>query len=251
LSWVLWILGYPDQAIGTSEKAIAIARRLSQPFALAMALFFACATRACCGQRPSVRLLLDELAALTSEHRMGYLGSCARVLEAQELIAEGHCVEGLQQVKRAFAEFRAQEAGVGLPWAMSISAAAHARLQNADEGLVTLAAAFDAAARNGEHHWEAELWRSKGELLLLPPARNETEAETCFRRAIDIAQQQAARSLELRATTSLARLLASKDDGQLARRMLAEACELFTEGADTADIRGARSALQNLNRLPT
>ena len=247
LSWVLWILGYPDQAVGTSEKAIATARRLSQPFALAMALFFACATRACCGQRASVRLLLDELATLTSEHKMGYLGSCARVLEAQELIAEGHCVEGLQQVKRAFSEFHAQEAGVGLPWAMSISAAAHARLRNADEGLATLSAAFDAAARNGEHHWEAELWRSKGELLLLPPAQDEIEAETCFRRAIDLARRQAARSLELRAATSLARLLVSKGDGQLSRCMLAEACAMFTEGADTADICDARLALRRSN----
>lgn len=247
LSWALWILGHPDQAVQTSEKAIATARQLAQPFALSMALFFACATRACCGEQAPVRRLLDELKGLAAEHGLGYMGSVARVLEAQELIAHDQCVAGLEQIGRAFSEFQAQEAGVGLPWAMSISATAYARLGKAKEGLGTLAAAFAAADRNGEHHWEAELWRLKGELALLPPAQDEAEAETCFGRAADLARRQSARSLELRATLSLARLLARQGKTERARGLLAESCSGFAEGAGTTDLRDARSALQGLS----
>jgi predicted ATPase len=246
LSWALWILGHPDQAVQTSEKAIATARQLAQPFALSMALFFACATRACCGEHASVRRLLDELKALAAEHGLGYMGSVARVLDGQDLIAHDQCVAGLEQIGRAFSEFQAQEAGVGLPWAMSISAVAYARLGKAKEGLGTLAAAFAAADRNGEHHWAAELWRLKGELALLPPAQDEIEAETCFRRAAELARGQSARSLELRATLSLARLLARQGKTERARGLLAESCSWFAEGAETTDLRDARSALQGV-----
>ena len=218
LSWSLWILGYPEQAVQTSDRAIRIARQLSQPFALSMALFFACATRACCGQDDSVRQQLDELKALASEHGLQYLGSCARVLEAQALIAQDQCAASLELIDRAFAEFRAQEAAVGLPWAMSILAAAYTRLGRAKEGLATLSEAFSIVGRNGEHHWEAELWHLKGELMLLPAVRDEAEAEACFRSAIDLARRQAARSLELRATMSLSAQLSSQGKAEPARR---------------------------------
>ena len=246
LSWTLWILGYPDQAVQTSEKAIATARQLAQPFALSMALFFACATRACCGQFASLRPFLDELKALADEHGLGYMTSVARVLEGQDLIARDECVAGLEQIGRAFSEFQAQEAGVGLPWAMSISATAYARLGKAKEGLATLAAAFAAADRNGEHQWQAELWRLKGELLLLPPVVDESEAEACFRRAAELARQQSARSLELRATLSLARLLARQGKTADAEALLAESFGGFAEGGETSDLRDAAVALRSL-----
>jgi predicted ATPase len=244
LSWSLWILGYPEQAVQTSDRAIRIARQLSQPYALAMALFFACATRACCGQDDSVRQQLDELKALTAEHGLQYLGSCARVLEAQALIAQDQCAASLELIDRAFAEFRAQEAAVGLPWAMSILAAAYTRLGRAKEGLAALSEAFWIVGRNGEHHWEAELWRLKGELMLLPAERDEVEAEACFRSAIDLAQRQAARSLELRATMSLAELLSSQRKAEPARRALREAYGWFKEGFDTMDLRNAGNILK-------
>lgn len=246
LSWALWILGYPDQAVATSEKAIRTARRLSQPFALAMALFFACATRTCCGHSSAVRHMLDELIVLTARQGLGYLGTCALVLEGQALVARGEYAHGVEHIGRAFSEFKAQEAGVGLPWAMSISALGYAGLGKAREGLAVLSKALDAASRNGENQWEAELWRLKGELLLLPPLQQEAEAETCLRHAIEVARRQAARSLELRATTSLARLLQRQGKAQTALSMLTQAHGWFTEGFDTADLRDARVAMQPL-----
>jgi class 3 adenylate cyclase/tetratricopeptide (TPR) repeat protein len=207
LGWALWILGHPEQALATSSKALETARALAQPFAVAMALFFACTTRACCGRHDAVRPLLDELTAVTSKYRLRYLGSCARVLEGQALIAQDRCAAGLDQIGRAFAEFEAQEAGVGLPWAMSIAIEAYTRTGAQREASATLAKAFDAVARNGEHQWEAELHRLEGELMWSLHPSDEAAAEACFRRAIELARAQAARSFELRATASLARLI--------------------------------------------
>ncbi|MGZ5572962.1 MAG: ATP-binding protein [Usitatibacter sp.] len=212
LGWVLWILGFPELAVQTSEKAIATARGLSQPFALAMALFWACTTRACCGQHAALRPLLDELLELTAEHRLRYLGTCARVLEGQELLVQGRYAQAVDEIAAALSEFRAQEAGLGLPWALSIAAQAHAGVGNAQEGLATLATALQAASRNGEHHWEAELWRLKGELLLLAPGRDEAQAEICLRKAIEVARRQSAKSLEDRAAASLARMQAHQGE---------------------------------------
>jgi tetratricopeptide (TPR) repeat protein len=248
LSWTLWILGYPDQAAAASTRAIEAARRLSQPFALAMALFFACATRACCGHSGAVRQMLDELIALTAQQGLGYLGSCARVLEGQELIARGECAAGLDHIGRAFAEFQAQQAGVGLPWAMSISALAFARLGKPGEGLGIIARAQAAASRNGERQWEAELLRLKGELLLVEPLgqQAEAEAEAAFRAALELARRQGARSLELRAATSLAGLLVRRGKHEAAERVLSPVYGGFSEGMETADLRAAAALLHAL-----
>lgn len=246
LSWVLWVLGSPDRAIATSERAIAEARRLAQPFALAMALFFACVTRACCGQHAALRPTLDELAAVTGEHRLAYLGSCAKVLNGQELIAAGRPLAGIEEIERAGVEFTAQEAGLGTPWSMAILALGHCRLGEVDQGLAAIDAALEAMARNGERHWEAEVWRLKGELLLAGAHATPTECEACFRRAIEIAARQSARSLGLRATTSLVRLVAALGHVDPARTTLARALDEFREGETTVDLREARALLDTL-----
>ena len=243
LSWTLWILGYPDQALEMSERAVAAARRLAQPFALAMTLFWAGSTQAACGEHLAARMSVDELTALTAEHGLGYLGSCARVLAAQDLIARDRSREGLTQIDQAFAEFKAQEAGLGRPWAIAIAAEAHLRLGQPQAGLATLAMGFEAATSRGERHWEAELWRVKGELLLRLEPPDAADAEACFRTAIDLARRQAARSLELRATSSLAQLLARQGQRESARALLTAICTWFTEGAATADVREANRLL--------
>ncbi len=92
----------------------------------------------------------------------------------------------------------------------------------------------------------AELYRLEGELLLLQNASGATEAESCFREAIEIAQRQQAKSWELRATTSLARLLAKQGRSDEARAMLAEIYNWFTEGFDTADLKDANALLDEL-----
>ena len=110
---------------------------------------------------------------------------------------------------------------------------------------LVLARAQAAASRNGECYWEAELSRLKGELLLLEP-KHEGAAQACFRDAVEVARRQGARSLELRAAMSLARLLARQRKPESAQRALSEVYGGFTEGSDTVDLRSAAAALQDL-----
>jgi class 3 adenylate cyclase/tetratricopeptide (TPR) repeat protein len=201
LAWVEWIQGDADTAAHTAARAVQAARELGQPFALAMALFFGCVVRGCRGEFEDAEPLLRELSAVTAEHRLSFLGTCAHVLRGQALIAGGACEEGLRELEVALHEFGTQEAGLGRPWALAIAASGWQRLGMRERGLQAIDAAFEAVERHGERHWEAELWRVKGELLA--PSQ---EAHACLRRAIEVAQSQSAHSLEQRASASLAHL---------------------------------------------
>jgi len=251
LSCALWVLGYPEQAVHAGDKAIQIARGLAQPFGLAMALFFACRTRACCGDADWVVRHLEELSDLTTQHGLGYLRSCTRVLEAEVLVSQNEAGAALDKQERAFAEFKVQQAGVALPWAMSISASAYIRLGQRENGLAMISSAMELADRSGEHHWDAELWRLKGELLRLAGTGSDAEAESCFRCARKVAQQQQARSLELRACVALAGLLDSQGKTPIASRMVGKVYDWFSEGFDTGDLRSACSALERWGRRDT
>lgn len=243
LGWTLWILGYPEQAIRTADRAIVTARELSQPFTLSMALFFACETHACVAHDARSAALLEELQELSGKYRFEYLSSCAAVLEGQALIARDENAAGLEKIQQAFSEFRGQEAGLGLPWAMSIAAAAYRQLAAHDEGLALVDRAFEIVERTGERHWEAELHRLKGELLLSAEGVGCAEAERCFRRAMELARRQRARSLELRAAMSLAGLHL-RQGHEAPVRELSEAYGWFSEGGSSTDLQVARRLLQ-------
>jgi len=201
LSWVCWIGGDIDVAVDIAARAVETARSLAQPYALALALFFACAVRACRGEHDQAEPLLRELFAVTDEHRLSFLCACAWVLRGQASIADGRYEDGLTEVERALSEFDVLRAGLGQPWALAIAAWGCARLGRRDEGLQKIAAAFAAIERHGERHWEAEVWRAKGELLW-PGA----EASRCLQRAAEVAARQSAGALRARALASMASL---------------------------------------------
>ena len=115
-----------------------------------------------------------------------------------------------------------------------------------DDGLSALTEALAAADEHENRHYEAEIHRLKGELLLRQDDSNTAEAQSCFERAIEIARRQSAKSWELRATMSLARLLAKQGRRDEARTMLAEIYGWFTEGFDTADLKDAKALLDEL-----
>jgi predicted ATPase len=124
-------------------------------------------------------------------------------------------------------------------------AAACGKAGRTDDALALVAEALGAVERSDERFWEAELYRVKGELLF--ESGGSSEAETCFRRALEIARRQSAKSLELRATTSLARLLDKQGRQDEARRMLGEIYGWFTEGFDTADLKEAKALFEELS----
>ena len=185
---------------------------------------------------------VPELRAITVEHHIAFLGTCASVLQAATLIASGEVERGASLIREALATFRAQQAGLGRPWALSLAVDGCAKSGRVTEGLAILDECFAVVARDGERQWEAELHRLKGELLArLPDAA--ARAEQAFHEAMVIARRQRALSLELRASLSLGRLLAKRGKRTRAISLIGEVYQRFTEGFDTGDLCAAREFL--------
>jgi predicted ATPase len=166
----------------------------------------------------------------------------------------GQIQEGMAQIREGIAAHHAIGTRVLLPGALGSLAVAQAKAGQPQEGLATLAEALALVAETDEHHWEAELYRLRGELLSTQSMQGDQEgaeaslhqAESSFQHAIEVARRQRAKSWELRATTSLARLWQKQGKVDKARQLLAEIYGWFTEGFDTLDLKEARALLDEL-----
>ncbi len=149
---------------------------------------------------------------------------------------------------RATAASACRDTGTGIyrPYFQALLAESLGQVGQVDEGLAMIDEAQSETDASGQHCFEAEMYRLKGELLLKQPSPDLHQAETCFHQALDVARQQQAKSLELRAATSLARLWQSQDKRQEAYDLLAPVYEWFTEGFDTKDLQEAKALLAEL-----
>jgi len=159
---------------------------------------------------------------------------------------QGYHEEGVAQIREALAASRSTGTKAALPYALCMLVEACIKSGRVDDGLSALTEALAAADEQADRSWEAEMHRLKGELLLHQYDSNVAEAQGCFERAIATARKQSAKSFELRATTSLAGLLATQGYRDEARAMLAEIYGWFTEGFDTADLKDAKALLDEL-----
>ncbi len=249
LGWTLWCLGYPDRALVVSEDGVAAARRIAQPLSLAMALFWNAAVKLCRGEVAAAEMAAEELGTVTSKHHIAYLGACAAVLKAAVLIASGEPSRGVVSIQQAFAAFRSQQSGLGVPWTLSLAATGHLRNGKYRDALNLIAAGLEIAKRTGERQWEAELLRLKGECLACLPDTDPCDAEACVRQALDLARRQNARSLELRAASTLAGILKAGKRRLEARTILEDVCSRFCEGHETSDLREAKRLLDESQDL--
>ena len=247
LGWTLWAVGYPEKSRTIGNQAIEQARRLSQPHAMAMALFFACCTEICCGDLKRTEELCRQLRSMTDEHEFAYLGACASIVEGQILIVKGEFTKGLARIALGMQGFKDQHAGLGQPWAMSLPILAYLQTGKTEEGLRLIEAARKPILENGEHHWEAELNRLQGELLLAGATPDLERAKVLFEQALAIARNQGSKSLELRAATSLAGLLHRQHRNREGHELLNDVYHWFTEGLDTQDLKTARELLELLD----
>lgn len=239
LSWTLWTLGLADQALASVDRAVEAGREISQPLTLAMALFWRAVVKLCRGEIEGAAADTAELRAVTTEFHILFLGATTTVLEGALLIEQGDIEAGLARIQRAFAEFRTQRAGLGRPWMAALMADGCLRSGKIAEGLAAVEAGFAAARAQGEAHWEAELHRLKGELLFARPAADPCEGAACVREAILVARHQGARALELRAASSLCRMLGAGGEAQAGRDLLGLVLAGCTEGVATRDVREA------------
>jgi predicted ATPase len=246
LAFVLWALGYPEEALKRNNEAKNLAHRLGHPFTQALVLNFSAGLYEC---RREYQRVLEEgeaLLALATEQGFPFWQACGMVNKGSALFKLGQREEGINWIDRGIAIFHASGARIGHSGGLVQRAMAKGEMGEVESGLEMIAEAVEIVKSGGERQEEAELYRFKGELLLLPPKGDEQQAEICFLQALDIARRQQAKSWELRATMSLARLWKKQNKRAAAQALLSEIYNWFTEGFDTADLQEAKALLEEL-----
>jgi predicted ATPase len=240
------VLGYPDQALKRIRESLTLAQELSHPSSLAQALF----TSTWLYQRrrkvEATQEQAEALITLCHEQRSLLWEALGIAMRGWALAKQQRKEEGIAQIRQGLAAHQATGEELWQPIFLALYAEACREAGQPEEGLTALTEALDLVSKTQERNCEAELYRLRGELLLMQDEASAAQAESCFQRAIEIARQQSAKSWELRATTSLAGLLAHQGRRDEARSMLAEIYAWFTEGFDTPDLKEAKALLEEL-----
>ena len=250
---VLWHLGYPDQALQKSGAARSLARELARPFSLATAAFFAAVLYQLCREDELTQECADVAVALATEHGFPQWLGQATVLQGWALGKQEQQAEGIRQIHQGLAANQAAKIGMFHSYYLALLAEAYGKAGQVEEGLTTLADALGVMDKSGERFYEAEVYRLRGELTLAQSrvqsreSSVQKEAGECFWKAIEVARKQQAKSLELRAVMSLARLWQQQGKKTEAHQLLSKIYTWFTEGFDTKDLQEAKTLLNELS----
>jgi predicted ATPase len=249
LAWTLWYRGYPDQALTRIQEALALARErsASRSVELEYALSNAAIVHQLRAEASGTRAQAE--AALTIAQEQGFAQRLAQamILRGWALAKQGEGADGLSQMVQGLSTYRATGAEAWCHYWLILLAEAYGIATRYEDGLIALTEALALVAQNGECYYEAEAYRLKGDLLLAQSSDNRTETEACFHEAVAVARRQQAKSLELRAAMSLARLWQQQGKRAEARELLAPIYGWFTEGFDTADLQEAQALLEELS----
>jgi predicted ATPase len=243
---VLWALGYPEQALGSSDVALRLAEETSHSHTLAQALSLAAAFHLDRRDVERTECLAREAVALAAEHDFPYWRATGHLWWGWALVQRRNIEKGLAQIRESLVQFRAKGNVQTIPHALSVLAEVYGQAGEPQKGLEALAEALVVLERTNERRREAEIHRLRGELLLALPGPPWGEAEGCFARALAVGREQNAKMWELRAATSLARLWARQGRRLEAHDLLAPIYGWFTEGFDTADLKDAKALLDEL-----
>jgi class 3 adenylate cyclase/predicted ATPase len=245
-SWALWMLGYPEAALADAERAIKYARELGQAATLMLALCFTSLTYNLCGSYSAANAGLDENRALANEKGAALWKAFGMLSQGCILALTGKSSDAAQTITAGLAEFRATGSTFWTPLFLSYLAKAYAELRQFDDAWRSIEEVITAVQATKETLCEAEVHRVAGEIALLSPERDVAKAEAYFERALAVARQQQAKSWELRAAMSLARLWRDHGKEQQAPELLAPIYGWFAEGFDTRDLKEAKALLDTL-----
>jgi predicted ATPase len=245
----LWLLGYPDQAVQRSREAVALSGELGQPGTLALALHFAAMLRQYRREAAAVQENGEATTAISTENGFPLWLAGSLVMRGWAAAEQGSATRGIARLRQGLTDWVGTRSETSRIYFMAMLAEALGREGQIEEGLRVLAEALVLMHGTNERFHGAELHRLQGEFLLRQRSdeAGSVEAEACFRRAIAVARAQQAKSLELRAAMSLARLYQKQEHQDEARPMLAECYNWFTEGFDTPDLQEARALLEQLS----
>ena len=247
LARMLLYLGYPDQSQKVMDEAIARAERLRLPVAVANTLALAAYMEAF---HHNVRKTLEFAAATArqgEEHGLPYYAAVAMMMRGWALAMQNQEEEGIALIRQGLASSLAIGTRQQHGYFLALLAEALNHAGRVEQGLEALSEAMNVATQTNEPFYEAELHRLRGDALVKAGAASPSEAESCFHRAIKLARQQQAKSFELRAVMSLARLWRQEGRREDGRAILADIYGWFTEGFDSADLKDARFLLDELS----
>jgi predicted ATPase len=241
----LWLLGYPERAQERSDTAIGFSQELGHPTSLIIStesrLFLSMCQRDHHAVAQQTKTLLELYRAETTDQ----FRSPANAARGWAMFEQGKREAGMGMMRETV-----MSELWGDPWSaslISLMAVALGQHGDVDEGLELMDELLRLSQRDDVHWWEAELHRVKGELLLMGTPNHPDSAESCFKQAIEIAQSQGAKSLELRAAVSLARFWQERGKRGEARDILAPVFEWFTEGFGTPDLIEAKKVLAQVS----
>jgi predicted ATPase len=246
LSRVLWHLGFPAQGLACADEAITAARAARQPFGIAWALSWGAALYQLCGDAVRTEQVASEDMDLAAEQVLPFSGSQAMVLGGWAAVKQTQGETGLEKIREGIDAYRATGGAIELSHWLGLLAEACRDTGRPEEGLRVVGEALQHINNTGVVYYEPELLRLVGEFRLVCASHDATAAEGSFWRSIEMARKQGAKSWELRASMSLARLWRDQGKVQQARELLAPVYGWFTEGFDTRDLKETKALLEEL-----
>jgi len=256
LALVLWMLGYPDQALQSGRHALATAKRIGMPYSIAIAHCFLAMVMRFLRDVAATIEHADAAVAICDEHGFAVWRTQASLERGWAIAMQGRAAAGIQEIHAALAP---GSAGIGASGSFAKLADACLHAKRTAEGIHAVQQGLEFARVHSEGAWEPELHRLKGELLLQRAehsgktrrtAHDVEQAELCFSTAIERARETQAKSFELRAAMSLSRLRIKQRRPNEARAVLAQVLDWFTEGLTSPDLVDARDLLNGHQSRP-
>jgi class 3 adenylate cyclase/predicted ATPase len=246
LSWKSlgsWLLGYPEAALADSEHALKVAREIGHSATLMYVLNFSAWTHIHCGNYAAANALIDEFSALKDETGSLFWAAWGMMQQGCLLALTGKASDAVQTITSGVTAMQSTGTTMWMPLWLSYLTRANAEIGQFDNARRCIGEAMAAVETAKERWCEAEVNRIGGEIALLSPEPDLAIAEAYFERALAVAREQQAKSWELRAAMSMARLWRDQGKWNEARKLLAPVYSWFSEGFDTRDLKEAKDLL--------
>ena len=243
----LWMLGYPDAALADADQVVKEAREIGHAASLMIALYYAPATYLLCGRYQAASAAINELIALADEKASVQWKGAGMFVRSWLVALTGTAADAVPAITAGLTAYRSTGATAWIPSYLSYLAKAYAELGQFDEAWRYSNEATTAIETTKETWWEADIRRRAGEIALMSPQPDAAKALACFEQALKVARAQQAKSWELRAAMSIARLYRDQGKRQQARDLLAPVYGWFSEGFDTLDLKEAKGLLAELS----
>ena len=246
-SMALWLLGYPEAALKDADCALMEARQIEHAATLMFTLNFPILINTYCGNYDAANERLKELVVLAEEKGAPFRKAEGVLRRGYVLTLTGEATKAVEIVTSGIDLWRSAGSTIFTPEHEFMLAIAHTDLGQFDDAWRCIGEAMTAMQATNERWCEAEAHRVAGEIALKSPQRDVAKAQAYFEHSLTVARAQQAKSWELRAAMSMARLLSDQGKRQMARDLLAPIYDWFTEGFDTSDLRKAKALLGELH----